>query len=117
MPLAEDRDGMLSAFRGIRGAKAPGRPAAPMGPIAGSILADLDIGQTSPLETLCEAWASLVPQKFAGISEPSDMGATVLYVRTHNSAAKQELIFEERKILAKISKLPGCSKIRKIRFL
>ena len=117
MPLAGDSDGMISAFRGIPGGGGRQKPPAFAGAIADEILSDLNLGETSPLETIHENWESCVPPRLAGLGEPSDMGGTVLYVRTANSAAKQELAFEERRILAKLVKLAGCSRLRKIRFL
>jgi Protein of unknown function (DUF721). len=117
MPLAEDSDGMLSAFRGIKGARSLGTPPVAAAAVTNSVLSDLNLGQINPLEIIHENWNAIIPPRFIGLCEPSDISATVLYVRTHNAAAKQELMFEERKIRAKISLLDGCSKIRKIKFL
>lgn len=117
MPLAKDTDGTLSAFRGLKKGADISEPAKSMASIVDGIFLDFRIGHISPLKIIHEAWNDIVPKRFVGMSEPSDMGATVLYVRTANSAIKQELMFEERKILTKLTKLAGCSKLRKIKFL
>lgn len=116
MPLYRDSDGILSQFRGLAHEREFGEAKTPAN-FVDKILSDCKIGQISPIQAAIENWSEIVGAKFGGLCEPCDAGATVLYVRTFNAAAKQELMFEERKILAKIRAIGACSKIRKIKFL
>ena len=118
MPLfEEDSDGILSAFRGLASGRNLGTaPQSPRESID-KILLDLKLSSSSPIKSVIENWANIVPQRFLGMSEPSDLGANILYVRTFNSTAKQELMFQERIILKKIRELGGCANIKKIKFL
>ncbi|MBR4597720.1 MAG: DUF721 domain-containing protein [Opitutales bacterium] len=118
MPLLNnDSDGILSSFRCLPNGRNQSLPPQPAQVGIDKIFASLDLGGQSPLQTIIAAWADAVPPRFKELCEPADIGANTLYVRTFNSAAKQELMFEERKILKKISALEGCSKIKKIKFL
>ena len=116
MPLYRDSDGILSQFRGLESERELSEPKTPANFID-KIMLDCKVGQVSPLQAAIENWKDVVEPKFCGLCEPCDAGATVLYVRTFNAAAKQELMFKEKKILAKIRALGACSKIRKIKFL
>lgn len=116
MPLYRDSDGLLSEFRGLPAERELGDLKTPA-QFIDKIFLDFKIGQTSPLQVVIEGWPDIIGPDFLELCEPCDLGATVLYVRTFNATAKQELMFNERKILAKIKKLNGCSKIRKIKFL
>lgn len=118
MPLFnEDSDGILSAFRGLESGRNLGKAPQSAKDMMDKILLDLNLSSTSPLKSVIEAWASIIPSRFLGMCEPSDLGANTLYVKTFNSTAKQELIFQERAILKKIKALGGCSNIKKIKFL
>lgn len=117
MPLSQDPDGIVSQFRGLPAGRTPGKSPVRPSDIIEKIFLDNKVGKTSPLKVIHENWDEFVPARLSGMSEPSDMGRTVLYVRTFSAAAKQELVFEEKKILAKINALGGCSGIRKIKFL
>ncbi|MBR6389483.1 MAG: DUF721 domain-containing protein [Opitutales bacterium] len=118
MPLLEtDSEGILSSFRGLPNGRNLGKPAQTPKEAIDRIFASLELDSQSPLKTILASWQDIVPPRFAGLSEPSDIGANTLYVRTFSSAAKQELMFEERKILASLQKLSGCAKIKKIKFL
>ena len=118
MPLLEtDSEGILSSFRCLPNGRNLGRPAQTPKEAIDRIFASLDIDSPSPLKTILSSWADIVPPRFRELSEPADIGANTLYVRAFNSAARQELMFEERKILPKLQKLSGCAKIKKIKFL
>ncbi len=118
MPLfEEDSSGILSAFRGLESGRNLGKaPQISQGAID-KILLDLNLSSTSPIKSIIDAWATIVPAKFSAMSEPSDLGANILYVKTFNSTTKQELMFQERVILKKIKVLAGCANIKKIKFL
>ena len=58
-----------------------------------------------------------MPPRFLGKSSPENVRAGVLYVSVENAAVRQEMTFEERAILAKVKRLDGCAKIKKIRFV
>ncbi len=117
MPLSEDRDGTLSAFRGLEFTRPSGSDPKLPAAFVDKIFQDCRVGSASPLKAAIEAWAGIVGPKYAPLSEPADMGKTVLYVRVFNSAARQELAFMERPILKKIAALGGCAAIRKVKFI
>lgn len=116
MPLYKDKDGVLSQFRGLNVGRELEEPKSASG-FVDKIFLDCKIGKVSPLREVMDNWNSIIEPQFHSLCEPCDIGATVLYVRTYNSTAKQELMFLEKKILKKVNTLGGCSKIRKIKFL
>ena len=117
MPLSKDTDGILGEFRGIfveeENRDAPKTPSS----FVDKIFLDCNIGKTSPLKALLDEWKNIVPQPFANLCEPVDIGKTEIYVRVLSSSAKQELFFQEKKILKKVQALGGLSNIKKIKFL
>lgn len=118
MPLfEEDSDGILSAFRGLESGRNLGKAPQSAQIAIDKILLDLKLSSSSPIKSVIENWKNIVSPRFLGLCEPSDLGANILYVRTFNSTAKQELMFQERLLLKKIRELGGCANIKKIKFL
>lgn len=68
-------------------------------------------------ESLVKNWGTIVSQKFLNKCEPETVRLGVLYVKTANSAVKQELTFEGRAMLKKIQALADCQKIKRIMFI
>lgn len=73
--------------------------------------------ETTPEQIISEKWEKIVGHKLAGKCAPEKLDSEkgVLTIRTAGSSIKQELCFLRAKILSKISKLEGCSKIREIK--
>lgn len=117
MPLLKDSDGILNEFKGVFVEEIRQDGVKNVSSLMDKIMLDCNLGKTSPLKALVDSWQDIIPKQFVHLCEPTDLGKTELYVRVLNSAAKQELIFQERKILKKIQALGGLSQIKKIRFL
>ncbi len=116
MAFSKDTQKLISQFRGLKTGIDERAPVASSKELVDQIFLELKIGEVSPLKAIHDSWNNLIPKKFAGLCEPSEMSATVLYVRTNSSVIKQELSFEEKRILAKVKRLAGCSALRKIKF-
>lgn len=115
MPWTEDSE-IISQFRGLEHSKASGKKPMKSSHLMDDIFKTLNIGGESPAKTIHENWKDILPAKYRGVAELSDVGVSVLYVKVDNSIIAQNMMFEQAKMLAKIQKLPGCSRIRKIRF-
>ncbi len=122
MPLHEDSR-TLSEFRNIPFAESfsikrttAGVPEASQS-LAKKFLARFKIRIENEGATVAKNWDKCVPPRFLGKSSPENVRAGVLYVSVENAAVRQEMTFEERAILAKVKRLGGCAKIKKIRFV
>ena len=72
-------------------------------------------------DALVQAWTEAVvpclPDSLQGISEPGNVKRGTLEVRVQHAAIVQELLFQEKEILATLNQKVPERKIRKIRFL
>ena len=73
--------------------------------------------EVSPEHRISENWQKLVGTALSGKCAPEKINSKngTLFIRTSSGPIKQELSFLKPKILAKIRKLEGCSKIREIK--
>jgi len=123
MPLNQDTDGTVSAFRGLRQDFKRGSARASFGMPASaatmnsSFLKKLEKLNPDALNCISQIWDSCLPQKFRNKSHPKSIKTSTLYVETVNSTVKQELTFLEKSILSKLSKSQTSSDIKKIKFI
>ena len=122
MPLNEDNS-VLSAFREMgytptfsrkRGTR--GNPES-LKSLTEKFLSKLRAGN-SDLSTLVKSeWDAIVGGKFAGKCAPQNIRAGILYISALNPSVKQELLFNQHRILAYLQKLEGGTAIKKLRIL
>ncbi len=123
MPLSEDTDGTLSAFRNLpylqRKIKIRQTKGVPMkvGLIGKFALKELHLDIDGPRDVLHTNWVNIVPHAYVQKSTPTTIIAGVLTIRAENSVVKQQLLFEKQGILQKIRSYPACSEITKIRII
>ena len=124
MPLHRE-NGVLNAFRNLLFSPKTSKDRDTRGDpelsrtLAERFLAKLEAAAraSDPAKIAAKNWGECAPTALAEQSSPKNSRLGVLYVETENPSVKQELMFSERAILAKLRKIGGCEKIKKIRFL
>ena len=80
--------------------------------------ANLGMGEDkTPEESISENWQKIVGKQMSLKCAPERLHPSngILYIRTSGGPVKQELLFQKKKILSKITKLDGCSEIKDLR--
>ena len=113
---------LVSDFTGLPVASDPKKDQSPkrFSTIIDKVWETWKIGtQESPEKKISENWEQLVGLRLANKCAPErlDSRSGVLFIRTSGGAVRQELSFQKKTILGKITRLGGCSAIKEIKFI
>lgn len=122
MPSTRNNE-TLDEFRGVYRRQSTaterksGGEAKHIGEFEPAFLKELLSKSSNIMEIVSENWTCCIQKKFAGKCAPLKYRFGTLHVSVSNPALRQEMAFEEKKILEAVRRLPECSSIKKIRFL
>ena len=112
--LAEELVGDLRGIPHSEPKRAKSRPTQPLATLVEQILDKHRIGRDAPEHTIRDHWAEIVGSASAAYSHPARLERNLLTVLAAHAVVRNELFLHRDEIVARIRKLPGCSKVKAI---
>jgi hypothetical protein len=119
MEYPRQTNNLIAALRGLPEDRSVARlrPAFALGGLIEVLEEKYKIGQEKIEDTIAKHWASLVGEHAAHRSTPQKViGGAILLVQVNNPMLRQEMQFQQHKILQRLHQLPGGGVIKALNF-
>lgn len=118
MSFPRNVENMVASLRGLPTdrRRSRNRPLQGMDTMMDLLIAKYKIGAPSIEETIMRNWREIITPALASRCMPEKIDRDTLILRAANPVLRQEILFKQREILARLQKIDGCKDIRQLRF-